>query len=76
MTRPIPRREDLHLLLSDGWAWTEFRLDDRRLVVTGYERDQDSNGLHPMHCTTHALADIKQIHELTGAVIDALEGPQ
>ncbi|MBF6410995.1 hypothetical protein [Nocardia farcinica] len=69
----IPHLEDHQLLLRDGLSWTEFRLDfGGRLFITGYEGDV-AGEWDPTHCTSHALADIKQIHELTGAVIAALE---
>lgn len=68
MRYEIPNREDYQLTVADGLSSTQFRLDfSGRLFITGFD------GGEPMHCTSHALADIKQIHDLTGAIIAQLE---
>ncbi|MBF6213718.1 hypothetical protein IU487_22130 [Nocardia puris] len=65
----IRNLDDLRLTLRDGLSSTQFHLDfNRRLYLTGYD------GADPMHCTTHGLEQIRQIHDLTGAIIAALEG--
>lgn len=76
MSRPIGDAEDYQLLLRDGNAWTHIGLDwNGRLYLTGYE-GETSDDWQATGCTSHGLADIKRIHEMTGAVIARLEGRQ
>lgn len=76
MSRPISDADDYRLLLRDGPFSTEYHLDwTGRLFVTGYEADSNDEW-QATGCTSHALADIKRIHDLTGAVIARLEGQQ
>jgi hypothetical protein len=76
MSHPIGNADDYKLWLTDGPFSTEYRLDwNGRLFVTGYEED-DGAQWQATGCTSHGLADIKRIHELTGAIIARLEGQQ
>lgn len=69
----IPNAAEYRLVLRDGAAWTEFSLDyNGRLYINGWEGDTPTEW-EIAHCTSHGIDDIKQIHDMTGAVIAALE---
>ncbi|MGW4720879.1 hypothetical protein [Nocardia sp. NPDC004260] len=73
--RPIPGVEDFYLVQPDGVACTEYRLDfSGRLFVTGYDSQQPSRDI--THCTSHGIDHIREIHDLTGAILAHLEEHQ
>lgn len=68
------------LLLPDGFdglSQTKFipvyeGLTGRlRLAIEGYHRDRDPE---LVHYTTHSLAEVRRIHEMTGQLIPRMEG--